>query len=169
MNHQYGPITFIEANESGNMNFDKSKDNFFIYLQASNLFPNVDFTSLPDPAKYLNEEYGINFYTYYQDKTPLQQIDLEELNDCRKNLENYIQIIQSKAILFVGSQLVRKHFGIYQNQGFFKEKTYPYTPHTSRYYVLPNTRKANRREQQTTFTRAFQTLVDELREHDIHL
>ncbi|KAI9331516.1 hypothetical protein BD770DRAFT_432556 [Pilaira anomala] len=136
-------------------NFNRLIEIVYVSLLKEDLFPNVDFTSLPDPAKYLNEEYGIKFYTYYQDKTPLQQIDLEELNDCRKNLENYIQIIQSKAIVFVGSQLVRKHFGIYQNQGFFQEKTYPYTPHTSRYYVVPNTRKANRREQQTTFTRAF--------------
>lgn len=35
MNHQYGPLTFIKANESGNSRFEQSKDNFFRYLQAS--------------------------------------------------------------------------------------------------------------------------------------
>lgn len=108
---------------------------------------------MPNPASELNQEHGINFYTYYKDDTPLQVIDPTELQQCKKNLEDYIHITQSKVYVFVGSQLVYKHLGIKKSQGFIMEKTFPYSPNKSKFYVVPNTRKANRRQTQASFTR----------------
>jgi hypothetical protein len=113
------------------------------------VLPNVTDDEDDDTADILNTKYGINFMHYCEDETiaTLRDIDQQELNACIQRMERYLLYVQPKVVVYVGVQIIRMHDKVHTPQwGYYKDMEWENTGRITRCYVLPNTRKANKRD-----------------------
>jgi hypothetical protein len=122
---------------------------------------------ITDLVEYLSRRLvEVNFHYLCEDEglNSLNNIDVEDLRECRNMLNQFMGDTQPELLTLVGAQITRKFYGInHVPLGLYENITWKNTGRITTIYTVPSTRAANRTNSEEDIAQVFDDLANFLR------